>query len=78
MIEKFKNIRDKYNDNNDYYHTNMTSGISFLETNLDLEITEQHRLNMLKEIKVFDMSRNQCYNDYIHPDIIEFLETPIK
>lgn len=78
LIEKFKNIRDKYNDNNDYYHTNMTSGISFLETNLDLEITEQHRLNMLKEIKVFDMSRNQCYNDYIHPDIIEFLETPIK
>ena len=61
-----------------YYNTNMTSGISFLEANLDLEITEQHRLNMLKEIKVFDMSRNQCYNDYIHPDIIEFLETPIK
>ena len=78
LIEKFKNIREKYNDNNDYYHTNMTSGISFLEANLDLEITEQHRLNMLKEIKVFDMSRNQCYNDYIHPDIIEFLETPIK
>ena len=78
LIEKFKNIREKYNDNNDYYHTNMTSGVSFLEANLNLEITEQHRLNMLKEIKVFDMSRNQCYNDYIHPDIIEFLETPIK
>lgn len=78
LIEKFKNIREKYNDNSDYYHTNMTSGISFLEANLDLEITEQHRSNMLKEIKVFDMSRNQCYNDYIHPDIIEFLETPIK
>ena len=78
LIEKFKNIREKYNDNNDYYYTNMTSGISFLEASLHLEITEQHRLNMLKEIKVFDMSRNQCYNDYIHPDIIEFLETPIK
>lgn len=78
LIEKFKNIKEKYNDNNEHYHTNMISGISFLEANLDLEITEQHRLNMLKEIKVFDMSRNQCYNDYIHPDIIEFLETPIK
>lgn len=78
LIEKFKNIKENYSHNNDYYHTNMTSGISFLEANLDLEITEQHRLNMLKEIKVFDMSRNQCYNDYIHPDIIEFLETPIK
>lgn len=78
LIEKFKNIKENYSHNNDYYHTNMISGISFLEANLDLEITEQHRLNMLKEIKVFDMSRNQCYNDYIHPDIIEFLETPIK
>lgn len=77
LIEKFKNIRDKYNEHM-YYNTNMTSAINILEQNLDLEITEQHRLDMLREIKVFDMSRDQCYNEYIHPDIIEFLETPIK
>ena len=51
--------------------------INFITANLDLEITEQHRLNMLREIKVFDSSRNQCYTDFIHHDIITFLETPI-
>jgi hypothetical protein len=31
---------------------------------------------MLKEVTAFDKSRNQTYNDYLHADIIEFLETP--
>lgn len=48
----------------------------FLQKHLDYEPTEQDRQNMLREITAFDKSRNQCYNDYLHPRIVEFLETP--
>lgn len=51
--------------------------IHHIEENLDYQPTEQDRLNMLREITVFDKSRNQCYNDYLHSDVIEFLETPL-
>jgi hypothetical protein len=51
--------------------------IDFLKLHQDYTPTEQDRLDMLREITLFDKSRNQCYNDYLHPDIIEFLETPL-
>ena len=56
---------------------NIDNTIAFLTENLELEITEQHRINMLREITAFDKSRDQCYNDYLHPSIIEFLENPL-
>jgi hypothetical protein len=54
----------------------MNNILIFIEI-LDYTPTEQDRLDMLREITLFDKSRNQCYNDYLHPDIIEFLETPL-
>jgi hypothetical protein len=56
---------------------NIDNIIAFLNQYLELEITEQHRVNMLREITAFDKSRDQTYNDYLHADIIEFLETPL-
>ena len=47
-----------------------------ISSHLDYEPTEQDRLNMLREITLFDKSRNQSYNDYLHQEIVEFLETP--
>ena len=52
--------------------------IQFVKESLDDRITDDHRLRMLKEISIFDQSRNQDYHDYLHPSIIEFLDTPIK
>lgn len=51
--------------------------LDFLKQHIDYQPTEQDRLNMLKEITVFDKSRNQSYNNYLHPSIVEFLETPL-
>jgi hypothetical protein len=59
------------------FSCNIDNIIAFLNQHLELEITEQHRVNMLREITAFDKSRDQCYNDYLHPSIIEFLETPL-
>ncbi len=56
---------------------NIDNIISFLKQYLQLEITEQHRVNMLREVTAFDKSRDQCYNDYLHPSIIKFLEAPL-
>ena len=47
-----------------------------ISSHLDYEPTEQDRQNMHREIPLFDKSRNQSYNDYLHQEIIEFLETP--
>jgi hypothetical protein len=74
LIQLYSKMKDDHTDN---VKCNIDNIIAFLEENLDLEITDQHRLNMLREIKAFDNSRNQCYTDFIHPDIITFLETPI-
>lgn len=49
----------------------------YITSHLDYQPTEQDRQNMLREITAFDKSRNQCYNDYLHSDVIEFLETPL-
>jgi len=58
------------------FFVNTQNIITFLQQHLEMTVTEQHRLNMLKEVTAFDKSRNQTYNDYLHADIIEFLETP--
>ncbi len=58
------------------FFVNIDNIIAFLQQHLEIDVTEQHRLNMLKEVTAFDKSRNQTYNDYLHADIIEFLETP--
>ena len=50
--------------------------VDFLRAWQHYEPTEQERLNMLREITVFDKSRNQTFHDYLHPDIVKFLETP--
>ena len=47
-----------------------------ISSHLDYEPTEQDRKNMYREITLFDKSRNQSYNDYLHAEVIEFLETP--
>lgn len=80
LIDMLQDLKIKYNNKHTdrVYHVQLDSAISFLNKHVDLEPTEEDRLNMLKEIKAFDMSRNQCYNDFIHPDVIEFLETPIE
>lgn len=58
------------------YFVNIENIIAFLQQHLEMTVTEQHRQNMLREVTAFDKSRNQSYTDYLHADIIEFLETP--
>lgn len=52
--------------------------IKFLENHVEFPITDKHRKNMLREISLFDKSRNQHYKDYLDYRIINFLETEIK
>jgi len=52
--------------------------IKHVEAELDKKIIDNDRKNMLKEITAFDKSRNQNYRDFLHPSIIEYLETPIE
>ena len=75
-----QNLLDKYHSmtvNNLQLKVQTEVSISFIKSWLDYNPTEQDRLNMLREITVFDMSRKQNYKDYLHSEIIEFLETPI-
>ena len=89
--EKFINIKflnrelkqeliDYINDTFEYTRTNAqyTHIVKFLESNLDIEINDKHRQDMLREIKLFDKARKQNYKDYLDPRICKFLETPIK
>jgi uncharacterized protein YutD len=68
------------NDTFEYTRTNAQYShiVKFLETNLDIEINDTHRQNMLREIKLFDKARKQNYRDYLDPKVCTFLETPIK
>lgn len=52
--------------------------IKHVEVELDKKVTDRDRRNMLKEITAFDKSRDQSYRDFLHPSIIEYLETPIE
>jgi len=52
--------------------------IEYLEKNLNFEINDQNRKDMLREILLFDKSRNQDYKDYLDHRICKFLETEIK
>lgn len=52
--------------------------ISFLEQHKNYPTTDLDRKNMLREIQIFDQSRNQHYKDYLNQKIIDFLETEIK
>lgn len=49
--------------------------IKYLEHHIDNEPVKQNKLNMLKEITMFDLSRNQLYKDYLHPSMTEYLDT---
>lgn len=73
LIDYLKETFEYNRTNAEYSHI-----VSFLEANLDLEIVESHRQNMLREIVLFDNARNQKYRDYLDPRICKFLETPIK
>lgn len=73
LIAQYTEIQDSI----DLHHgVQIDTAVNFLKEWCDYEPTEQDRLNMLREVTVFDMSRNQSYRDYLHPDIIEYLETP--
>jgi len=56
----------------------LDSAIQWLQDTMDVDVTDQHRENMRREIKLFDMSRKQDYHDYLHADIIEYLDNPYK
>jgi MoaA/NifB/PqqE/SkfB family radical SAM enzyme len=73
QLERLKQTR--YDKNQLLTQTEVAE--QFILKYIDYEPTEQDRLNMLREITVFDKSRNQQYNNYLHPEIVEFLETPI-
>jgi MoaA/NifB/PqqE/SkfB family radical SAM enzyme len=60
------------------YHIQLNSGIQWLQQTMDIEITDAHRESMRREIKVFDLSRKQDYHDYLHPDVIEYIDNPYK
>lgn len=71
LIQLYKNIETRKLD---HITVRINNAIGFLQKHVDYEPTLQDRKNMLKEIQVFDLSRNQSYRDYLHPDIIDFLE----
>lgn len=71
---------DLYNETfteNDYNYS-INHIVKYLKNNLDFKVTDKHRLDMLREIQVFDKSRNQDYHDYIDNRVINFLETKIN
>lgn len=49
--------------------------IKYLEQHVDYKPTKQDKKNMIKEITIFDLSRNQLYKDYLHPSVTEYLDT---
>ena len=73
LIEMYEKHSNAYKNIIIQFH----SVINFLKLHQNYEPTDQDRINMLREITIFDKSRDQCYNDYLHPSIIEFLETPL-
>lgn len=73
LIAQYKRIQSDISD----VWIVLDTAINFLEEWQDYEPTEQDRLNMLREITIFDLSRNQDYHDFLHKDIIDFLETPL-
>lgn len=73
---KYKLIEDYNKLGDDYPNIAvfMDTAINFLNEWKDYEPTEQDRQNMLREITAFDLSRNQNYRDFLHTDVIQFLE----
>ena len=65
-------------DNYNMPNVSVTHIIEYVKNSLNLTITDAHRKNMLKEITAFDLSRGEFYGDFVHPSIVEYLETPIK
>lgn len=72
LIDDYSKIQSDNPDVSVY----MNTAINFLKQWQDYEPTEQDRQNMLREVTVFDLSRKQNYRDFLHADVIEFLETP--
>lgn len=64
-------------DYHSYQLLNIQAAIDFIDQHKDTMPTEQNRLNMLREITVFDQSRDQDYHDYLDPRIVRYLETPL-
>lgn len=48
--------------------------INYIKDNMHLDTTK-HKKQMIKEITIFDKSRNQNYKDYMHPSVINYLES---
>ena len=39
-----------------------------------IDDNQEDKQKMIKEIKLFDSSRNQNFRDYLHPDLISWLD----
>jgi hypothetical protein len=70
LIKQFKSIKAEKTA------IMLDTAINFLQEYADYDPSDTERQNMLREITLFDASRNQSYRDYLHEDIVEFLETP--
>ncbi len=71
LIEIYEDLYKKHNNDWDVAGMQCSQIIDFLRDKLDIP---QARENMLKEVQAFDKSRNQLYNDYIHPNVARFLD----
>ena len=52
---------------------NLNDAINFLKKDIDLESNDDSNKNMLREILLFDKSRDQTYKNYLSKEIINFL-----
>ena len=68
---------DEYNNSYCDLDPKLQVSIDYLKSCLDYQPSDQDRKNMLREITVFDQSRNQSYRDYLDFRIIKYLETPL-
>ena len=52
---------------------NLNDAINFLKKDIDFESNDDSNKNMLREILLFDKSRDQTYKNYLSKEIINFL-----
>jgi len=49
--------------------------IDYINENMDFSVVPQHKNNIIKELTVFDQSRQQNYRDFLHKNLVEWLES---
>lgn len=70
----FKQTTENNLDMDCTHFIEISNAINHVNSVKDYIPTEQDRLNMLREITVFDQSRNQDYHDYLDDRIIGYLD----